>query len=470
VKQLGLLIIAVVVLLGAWLVFISIQKNPESPFATLDIPKDPINKRAVVRSANQLWKATPGYYDPARTVALIKLIHGALGDDEWQVVSAPVVFACENLRKTKGAELELAGLDGMLLSRFERRPTLHEAESLVRAGNAKGPSAARINPALERLVTLPREGGYAGSALSFLVAASVACEDFGRAAKYLDTPSRDVAMPEADRAWVGHIRRSIDICISAQNKNFEIPAAIDEWRGTAQDALGRSVYRPALVNVGYLAAESLQTDPARRKAVELMEKTTAGAPEYWHEVIERVITSVLAGSTDDVPLLSALAAAYERDHKKTDYAAGAWYRVAAREELRHPDLLLWAADPLERALAAAHSPNLVGDIARLLSKVYLASKEFTKARQAVERALGRLPADSAAVKELSTLLIDLKTKEADDLARVAKEKKEIERRRLTGQLDHMKQQLETARKQKRSEQDIRSIESTIKEISRRVDE
>jgi len=470
VKQLGFLALAVIVLLGAWVAFVAIQRN-KSEYAVLEIPKDPKDKQALVRSANQLWQATPGHYDPQRCVALIKLIHASVTDEEWVAVSPPIYFACEYLREAPGVEAAVPAIDEMMLSRFSRHPVLHEAESLVRVARSKKPGAARIDAALERMVVAqPLASGFEGSAASFLVAASVSAEDFRRAARYLEGIHLDEGAPVETRAALERVRRLVRLCSSAKNEKFEIRAAMEEWRKSPEDALGRAVYGPAMVNISFVAVQSVQTDSARRRSVELMTqvKDQPDAQPYWHEVIEKVLSSVLAGSTDNDPLLGAMALAYESAFAESDYAARAWKRVGQKQELRHPELLLWAAEPYEKALTAAGNPDLQAELALSLVRVYLPSREFTKARAAVEKVAAKLSAEHERYKELKMLLADLKGKETKDLARVAREKKEIERQRLVGERNDMKLQLDQAKKQKRSSEDIRSIEVSIESISKRI--
>jgi len=470
VKQLGFLALAVVVLLGAWVVFVAIQRN-KSEFVVLEIPKDPKDRQAIIRSANQFWQATPGYYDPRRVVLLIKLIHATVGDDEWVAVSPPIYFACETLRDTPGIEGAIPGIDDMMLSHFSRRPVLHEAMSLVRVARSKKQGSTRIDAALERMVGgLPLTSGFEGSSASLLIAASVAADDLRRAERYLGQIHLDDGALDQSRIAYAHVKRLVELCSAARNERYEIRPAMTEWLKCREDALGRAVYGPALVGISVLAIEAVQTDPTRRRSVEVMArvKDQAGAQEYWHEVIEKVLSSVLAGSTDNGPLLGAMAGSYEEIFAEPNYAARAWKRVGQKQEFSHPELLLWAADPYEKALAAARNPDLAIDLAVSLARVYLPSREFTKARIAVEKVAPRISAEHERYKEITMLLTDVKGKEVKDLARVNREKKDIERQRLVGELSHMKLQLDQARKQKRSPEDIRSIEYSIETISKRL--
>lgn len=469
-KQLGFLALAVGVLLGAWVVFVAIQRN-RSEFATLEIPKDPKDRLAIIRSANQLWQATPGHYDPRRVVLLVHLIHSTVADEEWVAVSPAIYFACETLRETPGIEGAMPAIDEMMLSRFSRHPVLHEAISLVRIARSKKQGAVRIDAALERMVSgVPIASDFAGSAASLLVAASVAADDLKRAGRYLDQVHLADGADGETKNGYARAQRLVQLCAAARNERFEIRPAMEEWLKCREDALGRAVYGPALVQIAVLAIQSVQTDPSRRRSVEVMVKVKdrPGAHEYWHEVIEKVLSSVLAGSTDNDPLLGAMARAYEELFAEPDYAARAWKRVGQKQELSHPELLLWAAEPYEKALAVARNTDLAVDLAVSLARVYLPSREFTKARIAVESVAPKVSVEHERYKEITILLADLKAKEAKDLVRVSREKKDIERQRLVGELKHMKLQLDQARKQKRPPEDIRSIEFSIQSISKKI--
>jgi len=180
------------------------------------------------------------------------------------------------------------------------------------------------------------------------------------------------------------------------------------------------------------------------------------------------VTSVLEGSTDNVPLLGALANAYETAFREPDFAASRWLEVGREQEVQHPDTPTWAAEPLERALAVVRGPAMAADIGKSLYRAYVSAKEFTRARQVLEKALSLVPADGGLAKELSVLIAEAKLKEKKDLARVESEKKDIDRQKLAGELQHMKMQLDVARRQNKSDRDIRSIETTIKEISKKL--
>jgi len=471
VKQLLVLVAGVLVILGAWWLVGLFGKSATGP-AQLVLPADLNDKPALIRSANQLWNAHPGYYDSAACIGLLARLAESLDDQQWRAVTSPVFFAWENLRTMTEVRGSLSSLNQKLLRRFASNGTTYDLNGLVRASNAKSFDAAAINAALDAIVAVPLPpSGLEGTRLLDLVVASLWAGDVPRAKGYLSSVRWESA-PGADAtSFLDRLKSMIDVTLAAANGKLDGLAMVRCWQEQGASPAGRSVLRPILEGLALQVMETSDPLGAGIKPTDLFAASAAepGAEHFWNRIATRFVGSCAQGSEMKNANMAGLLARYSEKFKKPDYGVPFWMKAGTLVLTHFPGDPLRAVKLFERALAASLTDAQRIEAIRNIVPACLKAQEFLKARSVVEAGLARVT-DAAIKKELEALLADVRKRTTADEARVELQKKSIDRDLRRGRLQNMKDVLVEARKSGRPPEQLQALERAIRDLEKDVTE
>jgi len=465
-KHLVILAAAVIAILGAWLV-LGLMSGSTGSTVALIIPTDQTDKISLIRSAHQLWKAKPNYYDSQKVFDLIRLLDEQLDDEQWRAVSAPVFYAWENHRAVDSVRGLLVLRNKTLLPRWTRAGTASDLEGLVRAANQAAFDAAAINEALGNAAAVPVQAdGYEASRISEIVAASIRARDLRRAKTYLAQLHWGEGVPGEARVPAEKVNTVVDLCLSVDSGKYDLVGVVRAWGG--QDSvMGRTVFRPILEEV---ALRSMQGRQGPRVADLFADSANEEKAEaYWDKVIVRFIPRCAEGDETKNGNLSSLLVAFGAKYKRPDFAFRIWMKVAALAVKSSPEDPLRAVLLFERALSMAVTDAHRVAAAKGAAEGYAKALEFRKAVEVLQQIGSQLHGDEEE-KEFGILLEEAKKKEKADQERVAKQEVAIDLDRRRGRLQAMKDKLVAAKRSGRPGDELRAIEGVIHTLEKELTE
>lgn len=118
-----------------------------------------------------------------------------------------------------------------------------------------------------------------------------------------------------------------------------------------------------------------------------------------------------------------------------------------------------------RELASAPDDPTRVEILQRVAEEHLSKEDYAWARQIVEECADLIQA-AGAREHVDQLLADLRRQEGEEKARIAGVQKGIRRERHEAIVQHLKDRLEEARRDKRSPEDIQSIEDTLRKLEK----
>ena len=467
-KQLIILVVGVILLLASWWILGLIMGAPSGP-AKLILPADPNDKPALIRSAHQLWQATPDHYESTDVLAFLGRLCDALDRNQWRSVTAPAYFAWENQRGIVGSRGLLTQLNGKLLPRFANDGTLADLEGLIRVANTGAFDSAPINTLLEGVVSTPLPvSGYDDTRASEVIAASIRTRDLKRAKMFLGKLKWTEGATAEAKASVGHVHAIVDLCLAVDAGKYDFPAVVREWASQGEGYVGRTALRPVLEEVGLRLLQA--SEPAACARIADHFAASAGLTEsesYWNRVVARIIPACTQGDEIRNNNLGVLIEAFGKKFEKPDFAFTTWMNVAELTLKEAPEDSLRSVALFERALALARTDDQRVQAVQKVVAGCMKVLEFARARKAWERtsALVKLP---EAKRKMDALQDELKKKEAADRERVVKQEKAIDLDRRRGRLQAMKDKLSAAKRSGRPAEELVAIEQVIKDLQKDV--
>lgn len=467
-KQLIILVVGVVLLLASWWILGLIMGAPSGP-AKLILPTDPNDKPALIRSAHQLWRATPDYYDSAEVLAFLGRLCDSLDRNQWRAVTAASFFAWENQRGIVGSRGLLTQLNAKLLPRFANEGTLADLEGLIRVANTGAFDAAPINALLEGIVSAPLPAsGYDDTRASEVIAASIRIRDLKRAKMFLGKLKWTEGASAEAKAPVGHVHAIVDLCLAVDAGKYDFPAVVREWSSQGEGIVGRTALRPVLEEVGLLLLQT--TEPSKGSRIAEHFTASAGVPDaesYWSRVVARIIPGCTQGDEIKNNNLGILIVAYGKKFEKPDFAFVTWMNIAELTLKEAPEDPLRSVALFDRALAAAQTDDQRIQAVQKVVAGCMKVLEFARARKAWAQtsALVKLPESK---RKMDALQEELKKKEAADRERVVKQEKAIDLDRRRGRLQAMKDKLSAAKRSGRPAEELVAIEQVIKDLQKDV--
>ncbi len=470
-RQVLALVAGVVVLLLLWVLFGLIGPSQDAQ-AHLSLPKDPKDRSSLLRSAHQLWRAKPSYYDPVRCAALIEMLVAGLEDDQWRAIASPVLFAWEQLRGDPAARESLAKLGNKPFDRAARSGSITDLETMIRIAKTHSTDRAAIQKVFDSLASEPvGSTGFSGAPLSRLLGAAVRAKEFERAKELLSLAKWGEPVRVEMETASSRTRTMLDLCLAAEAGRFEFPKIVNSWVEQDGGQVERTVFRNALESIalGVLG----KYDPVK-PLLSLSDfystsMEVSGGALYWEKVISRFLESSVLGDEAKNGAVGVLLDLHEVRVNRPGYAFDFWEMAAARSRRLHPNEPIRAVRLQERAFVAARSDAARLTAFREILSGYAKAKEYGRARAA---GVERLPAikDPVLNKEAALLLEGVQKSFTEERARAVKTEKEIEQDRRRGRLNTMREMLTHARKVGRPAGEIEAIEKSIKEIERQVTE
>jgi len=471
VRQLIVLTAGVLLIVGAWWVTNKVAGQPPEP-AKLALPPDQADKPALIRSAQQLYWARPGVFDPLDVIAFLRRLNESLDDNQWRAVSAVAFFAWENQRASVPTRVALSKLNETLLRRFARCGSISDLIGLVNHANENAFDGVPINSVLDELTDdAVGKAGYDEMRLSELIAATVFVRDLKRAKGYLGKVKWEPEAPPEAKATVELWTAAVNLCESAERGLVDLPPTVRTWHSMGAFALGRSVFRPVLEEIALRLLDTWEGRGDKPKLDEIFSSSAAevGGEGYWNRIVERYGPSCITASGAKVDNLATLAAAYGSRFKKPAYAYQVWNKAAEANAKSSPQEPLRTVEFLERAFVAAPDDARRTETLKEISRLTLKAKEYERARKRIEAGMSSV-SDPEFKEKLADLLSDVKKKVAEDNRRVDQYQKDVDLDRRRGRLKIMREYLAKAQKDKRSPEAIRNIEEKIRELEKDVTE
>lgn len=470
-KRLIYLLGPALVLIGIWLITGPLSSGVRAPsFALLEIPAEAADKPAIIRSAHQLWAATPNHFEPVSCVKLMRRLTEALDDGEFRTVMAALTFAWGQHRSMVDVQPQLAELNALFVPRLCSLGTPEEIEKLIRAANENSADSTRINESLLASVRRPSEVPYVESRLAVIVGAALRCEDLTRAKKYLLEASHIEGLHEEVKASVSGMLTVVETCTHSLGDGVDFHRVVAAWQALSEQRFGRHAGRELLENSAQRVVRASFNNRAGAKTDQpMLESSDAPfADSFWDTIVRR-FARTSRGQGDEVRIFGALAAAYGRKFMKPDYECNAWLLLTENGPDDPSKDPLWSLDFFKRALAAAPEDSIRVRAIRGMAENYLRSKTVLGARTEIEEALRRVKSEKEKAA-FGPVLEDLKKKEAAERLKLAQIERETEVARVRGQLQFMKSELAKAKQQKKPLEDIASIERVVKDLERQASE
>lgn len=487
-KYLGLLALAVVLLLGTWFVLgpgpsdagrpapPSVSKPAPTPAGAIRIPTDTKDKPSLARSAPQLWKVAPDRLLAPQCLELMKLLTSSLDDQSFKTVAKPMFFGWEHLRKFEEVRPSVMELSESLVPRFARLEDVSIIEALVKIASSGGHDASLVDRALNDVASGQlRAIGYILSQLSVLVAASMRAGDFERAKRYLATPGWSKKTPPPYRVPVERMRAAIEFFERGIPNRLNVHALVKEWSVTgtgeiAKDTLSRDTARDLLEKLGMSAVEASERQPEALDLEDLLRQSgeLVEAKGYWGAVLGKLVARTVSAADARTSTVAALARAYSNSYGEPHFEMDLWLRLAEEGPQGKGMPVLAGAEYLKKAVASARDDARRIEVIRKLGDCYLQAKDASNARKVVEDGLA-LVSDTHFRVQLAGYAEEVRKKDAENQARIAAERIEIERTRVKGRLDYMKEQLAEARRRERPAEDLRSIEEVVADLERQLE-
>jgi hypothetical protein len=469
-KHLLWLAVAVAAMVAAWLVFFSSRPGPQGP-VPLVIPKVLNDQHALVRSAHQLWKATPGYYDSFECANFIKLLAENLDDQNWAAVSAAAYFAWANLRSITEVRSRLLQVDEVLVPRFARTGSVTEIEGLIQTSNARMFDRDLINRSLREVLSSPVPAtGFSGSRHEDYIAAAIRLDDLDRAREYVAKVVWPKELGPEARAGLDRMVSVIDLCSKGRGGVFDLPQVVRLWQSYASDSTGRRSLRPVLENIGY---KSIWEDSreARDRGLAMFSGSASeeGAQGYWERILQKSVSPLLSAGTNQINGLANILNEYGTRFRLPAYSCQYWLQVGKTQAKETPNDPLRAVLFFERACASADRDENRLSATKGIVDGCIKAYEFARAKTWVEDSLSRVK-DPKIKLELTALFDQVAKKMAEDRARVAKQEKAIDLDLRRGRLQAMKDKLAAAKRSGRPSDELVAIERAIRELQREVTE
>ncbi len=470
-KQLVILLSAVVLVVGGWLL-VSSWTRSAGRFAPLVVPDASAAPATLARSADQLWNAKPRFFQPETVVSFVMLLGERLDDGSLRAVAAPVFFAWREHRTLPAVKAAMPKVNTVLLPRLARWVSLGDLETLVRIAAGKQPDAKQVDAVLSSIAAEPIPAqGFSGSRALDLITASLRVRQFERASSYLEKLSWPASVSSGDRETrLKPIRRLIELCSKDSTGKEEVVEAVALWHAMDSDRHTRRHVREILEDVALTAIKEMEIRQRGREVGALLSASCKrdDARRYWDRVIGRKIGSVPISGTERTAGFGSLLKAFEQRFGETGYECLSWFKVAELAREKKPREPLLRATYLRLALAAAPDDWFKWRAAQAWAAEMRAAGEVAQGLDVVRETAATIE-DPELRSALDAVAYHLERDVAADDERVAKEKVVVDQDRLRGQIRHLEEQLSVFRRMKRPA-DVAALERVIQKLEEKISE
>lgn len=400
-------------------------------------------------------------------VALMRKVLKEVPVSELSQIEVSMFAAWETLYSAPENRPSLHPVNAPLMDFFTTQSNQYVFERMIALGNRKD-SQAFIAPYLQGVVAHPMPAtGYAGSSLSYLVAATLECQDYKGARDYLQHIVWDPTTPDDKKSEIPQLTSAIDHLVGLKDQPSAIGPMVesfDAFNGSLanQDKITSSEVRKVLVNATARTIAEL-ANKNDNEVQKIFTKTASlhGADVFWRNVLTGLVSIYAPTPNRLIAHVGPLAGLYGAQFGKADYASQFW-RAMARSRR---GFLGIQVDYLNKALVFAPDDPTRFAVIRQLSSTYGQSREYTLGAQAVEGASHQLQ-DPSLIKKAQQISDSLKQagKREQELA----QKSQNEREKIDQQkkLAYMKKQLNVAKGRGASPEDVASLEKVIASMSR----
>ena len=458
-KQLGILIGAVALLLAIWWIT---ARDPERARPRLVRPAEEERNDPMVwtRAAHQLWRVAPGHFRAEEVVDFIREVHGALDDAQFLAVSAALLHAWLELGKDEAAQPHLAALAKAIVPRILRIGTYREIENVLARASSGQQDAEAVAKEVDAVYTeLVKEPDR----LVHGAVAALRVGDRERFARLLDAAGASELVAPLNKAG--------DLTARPSQGSKDVAAAIEVWSDAADVEPMRHGLRPLLEQQALRTLRPGKDIPPKASVAALLSETAKipGASEYWPRVARRTMEWMWMAHYAEMKLHEELLRGVETTFGLMGFQTQLWEMAAERVVGVRPEDFSWPITFQERALLSAPDEATALRLAPDVMKGLARMGEFDRGRAALRAALAKANTERGR-KKIEDLTEALTHEEAKMLAKAERERTRVESERLQGQLKYMREELERARKQGRPAEDISSIERVVRALERQSTE
>jgi hypothetical protein len=476
VKYLIFLAIAVVLLVGTWWFTegpgaesrstYHREPPPKVGYPDLPLPPDNASKQELIAASHFLGAIRADKYDPVKCVALIRRLDQHLSAEEWAQLSAPLYEGWDAVRHLHGGLGALEPIHDAFLTRMlvEGRETV--VNDLVSLASQKDEVSERVAAVLDRLVASRASAAKPDATLVVRLAIAAArADDLERARRFLEGV-KPALEAESDAA---RLLLAVELAMKAKAGTFDVEPVVKAWNSfgkSDQAVVGRQI----LTKAGLAAVQAQIVAPGGGEKISgwVGAVRPAGA-EYWKSAINALAAPEAARESRREERLAVLASSFGRFFNDPEFEHRIWRQLGDGKLAETPPELMRQFDWRRKAFASATTDASRIESLKASLEILTHLGEFDRGRELLKEA-GASVKEEAAKSEVRRLAIEIERGQAKDKERIAKVQANIENDRIKGQLQHMKSQLEQARKTNRPAEDIRSLEARVKQLQSQVQE
>jgi len=429
-KWILLLLIAVVLLFGVWLLT-GPARNSSDDGSWLEIPAATAGKTAWVKAAQQFLAIDLRRVDPKDTVELLRRVVEHLGDEDWPEVQRAVFHGWEAVSGTEECRTLLAPIEALLIRRLVEFGSKDEFARMMDVADRNPNWKPVLEGALLRAVSQEVSASAPEkSRVLPILGAAVARRDWERASTYVSKVRFETGVPDALREQVVRLEEALRLFYDARGQApFSMARVVSLWSTGPRDSLPS----PVLLYIGIDLAKSGQStmDFAKLRTAVADSKGESGAKGYWDEVMKSYEDSLPEqGAYLEAPSLEAISGAVAEGFGDKSLGVRFWKSVAAKATTGTIGEGMWKVECLKKAF---HSSSDIRQKIGLLRDISAGYQKYMPgaARASVEQLASELP-EQEKNAELASILADILAG-----AREANAKHDAARKRLSDEQAQM---------------------------------